>query len=376
MSRPTFTARQIEDLSIQETHFKEMLRALPVDEKGWTSNLDLQTVLLRFTMDIITDFLFDESANSQLNQLPTAAHVGLEKSKNPVSEQEFTRAWDVAQQALIDRFQFFEAFWIWNPPSFRKACRTCHEFVDYYVRLALNKPEAKLEDGKKYIFLNELVQQTRDPKELRAGMINMLQAGRDSTGSTLGWLFLCLARDPAIFHPLREEILQRFGTDTSDISCQALKSCTYLQHCIQEAMRLYPAVPVNATRTALHDTTFPRGGGADGQSPVFVAKGTAIDFVTFRTHRDPSLWGEDADQFRPERFEGKRVGWEYIPFNGGPRACLGQNFALATVGYTTVRLLQTFDSIENMDDSDEVLYNANLTMRSGTGVQVRLHKAS
>jgi cytochrome P450 len=48
-------------------------------------------------------------------------------------------------------------------------------------------------------------------------------------------------------------------------------------------------------------------------------------------HSDPSLWGPDADRFNPERWEGRKHGFNYLPFNAGPRICIGQQFALAEV---------------------------------------------
>lgn len=71
-------------------------------------------------------------------------------------------------------------------------------------------------------------------------------------------------------------------------------------------------------------------------------------------HRRKDLYGSDADQFRPERWENdeiKNVGWGYLPFNGGPRICLGQDFALLEASFTIVRLLQTFKTIEMTDTS-------------------------
>jgi cytochrome P450 len=51
----------------------------------------------------------------------------------------------------------------------------------------------------------------------------------------------------------------------------------------------------------------------------------------------------DADEFLLERWSGYKPGWEYFPFNGGPRICLGQQFALAEAGYVVVRMLQKYD---------------------------------
>ncbi|KAK7713346.1 hypothetical protein SLS64_004596 [Diaporthe eres] len=63
-------------------------------------------------------------------------------------------------------------------------------------------------------------------------------------------------------------------------------------------------------------------------------------------HRRIDIWGADADEFRPERWVGARHAWEYLPFNGGPRACLGQQYAITETLYIITRFVQEFRSIE------------------------------
>lgn len=64
-----------------------------------------------------------------------------------------------------------------------------------------------------------------------------------------------------------------------------------------------------------------------------------------------------------------------LPFNGGPRICLGQQFALTEASYVTVRLLQRFDAMQNCDPEVVPRHNLTLTSSSGSGVKVRLHEA-
>jgi cytochrome P450 len=92
-------------------------------------------------------------------------------------------------------------------------------------------------------------------------------------------------------------------------------------------------------------------------------------------HRRKDLYGEDADEFRPERWETLRVGWGYLPFNGGPRICVGQQFALTEAGYTLVRLVQEFEKIESRD-SMPWMESLHLTLGSGNGVQAALFPRS
>lgn len=81
-----------------------------------------------------------------------------------------------------------------------------------------------------------------------------------------------------------------------------------------------------------HTTLLPRGGGPDGLSPVLVRKGDNVAFCVYAMHRRKDLYGEDAEEFRPERwdedlplyYDKVNAAWGYLPFNGGPRVCLGR----------------------------------------------------
>jgi cytochrome P450 len=66
-----------------------------------------------------------------------------------------------------------------------------------------------------------------------------------------------------------------------------------------------------------------------------------------------------------------RPGWEYLPFNGGPRICLGQQFALLEASYTTIRLMQKFPRIEPRDERPWSEW-ITLTLASGPGTKVAL----
>jgi cytochrome P450 len=125
---------------------------------------------------------------------------------------------------------------------------------------------------------------------------------------------MCLSKDPSRYKKLRDTVIEHFGaySNRSEITFAKLKSCTYLQQCNNEALRLFPVVPVNS-RFANRDTTLPRGGGTDGNSPIFVPAGKVVDYSVHVMHRRRDIWGEDADEFRPERWEGRKVGWEFLP---------------------------------------------------------------
>lgn len=104
------------------------------------------------------------------------------------------------------------------------------------------------------------------------------------------------------------------------------------------ALRLYPSLPVN-TRAALRTTVLPTGGGPDRNSPVLIPKGAAVAYSVYTMHRRPDLYGMDAELYRPERWDEDmplnhnetNAKWGYLPFNGGPRICLGSERPLLPV---------------------------------------------
>jgi cytochrome P450 len=189
-------------------------------------------------------------------------------------------------------------------------------------------------------------------------------------------VFYLLVRHPEVFKKLRAEILDQFGPYESprEITFSSLKNCYYLQHVMSETLRLYPTVPFNSRR-ATKDTTLPVGGGPDQKSPVYVPKGWEVNYAVHLTHRRKDLWGEDAEDFKPDRWYGRKAGWEFLPFNGGPRICLGQQHALTTAGFTIVRLLQRFDKLENMETEPIAKHQYTVTT-SPFRVLLRLHQSS
>jgi cytochrome P450 len=77
-----------------------------------------------------------------------------------------------------------------------------------------------------------------------------------------------------------------------------------------------------------------------------VPKNTLVWYTVYTIHRRPEYFGADPLEFRPERWETLRPGWEYLPFNGGPRICIGQQFALTEAASTTIRILQEFTTVQ------------------------------
>lgn len=336
--RPNFARDQVADLDTFEHHFKMMLKHIPRD--GQT--VDLQELFFLLTIDSATEFLFNHSTNS-------LRMLGQEDENEDII---FGKAFNYAQDDINTRSRYgpFDRFR--KNVKGNEAIRICHTYIEKFVDDALRFKEELDAEKKagtlkndKYYFIHEVAKQTQDRKRIRDELINILLAGRDTTASLLSNMFFELARRPETYAKLREEVASLNGQTPS---YEALRNMKYLKHCMNESLRTHPVVPSNA-RLAVRDTVLPRGGGPDGQQPLFVPKGTMVGYSIYTMHRRKDIYGPDADEYRPERWENLRPGWEYLPFNGGPRICLGQQYALTEAGYVTVRLVQEFSKIESRD---------------------------
>lgn len=359
--RPQFSRDQISQLDTVHTHTTALLQIF-IAKSAQSAPFDCQALFHNLTLDTATEFLFGESTDSLYDILAKVrGEASRQKFAGKVSSQQFAESFNDCLEILSLRAQASSLYWLIHPPRLATHADRCKEFVNYFVDRTLSRPiEEKSSDDKqqKYVFIEELAKETRDPVVIRDQSFNILLAGRDTTASLLSYITFFLARDKRVWNKLREIVIEEFGrgpdptieTDTPEaLTFESLKRCTYLNHVINEVLRLNPIVPLNF-RTAIRDTVLPRGGGPNEDEPVFVPKDTPVFYSTYTMQRLKSVWGEDANSFRPERWEeGKARNWEYLPFNGGPRICLGQQFALTETAFTLVRILQTFRDIEPMD---------------------------
>ncbi|KAF2086764.1 cytochrome P450 52A12 [Saccharata proteae CBS 121410] len=363
MIRPNFTRDQVADLAAFERHIQDLFAAIPRDG----STVELQELFFRFTIDSATEFLFGQSVRSLRRAGSTED-----------AENHFAEAFQAGQEDCLKRMQMGPLrFWA-KPTKIgdQTAVQIAHEYVDQFVdravsyRDSLDAEKHPEMDSKKYVFLHELAKQTKDKKRIRDELLNVLLAGRDTTASLLGNMFNVISRRPDVWQKLRAEVGQLEGKPPT---YEQLKDLKYLRQCLNESLRLHPVVPGNS-RTAIRDTVLPVGGGEDGKSPVFVPKNGLVSYSVFAMHRRKDLYGEDAEEFKPERWATLRPGWEYLPFNGGPRICIGQQYALAEASYVTARIVQEFARIECRDE-EEWQEQVTLTMCSNRGALVSLAPA-
>ncbi|PLN79466.1 cytochrome P450 [Aspergillus taichungensis] len=366
--RPSFNKSQVADLSMIESHLQELLRRIPSaeDEVRHAPTVDLQPLLFRFTMDSSTEFLFG-----------TSTHTLTDGGDQIFSDAFAYALHDISLGLRLGPWERFRR----TDPKAVEAHRVCRQYVDRYVDQALQyralHENSSESDGKKtkngserLTFLRELALATDDREKLRDELLSLLLAGRDTTASLISSLLFSLARRPEIWKKLREEVATELHGERPVY--EQLRNLKYAKYCVNETLRLYPPVPNNA-KMAARDTVLPRGGGPSGDAPILIEQGTWVIYTVYAMHRRKDLFGDDAEQFRPERWQERDFTWEYLPFNGGPRICLGQQYALTEALYVLVRFAQVFEEMESRD-SRPWTEDLTLTVSGANGVQVGLRR--
>jgi cytochrome P450 len=191
--------------------------------------------------------------------------------------------------------------------------------------------------------LQHLIDAGLDDATIRDQMLTMLIAGHDTSTALLAWTFVLLGQHPEIHQQLVAELEH---DDRPPLLDQVIK----------EALRLYPPIHIG-NRMMAEDMEFE--GGA-------VPAGARMFYSIYLTHRDPTIW-ENADEFCPARFERgrKTPPFSYIPFGGGPRACIGAAFGQAEARLILAYLLKHFDFTPLNADKIRPHMGATLEPRPG-----------
>lgn len=316
--------------------------------------IDVFNLMNRFTLDTIGEVGFGRNIGS------------LEDPENP-----FLKSFDRAQQISVLRFML--PFWQlrrWlGLGSERGASFHFKQLADYSMEtVQMLKADMSGEKGDSFVglFIEEAKKkgETCDDEYLKDLVLNFLIAGRDTTAHALAWTLWCLMGHPDVEEKILKEIKEVVGEGpvTYD-SCGKLK---YLQNVVNEALRLYPSVPADS-KMAVASDTLPDG--------TFVPAGTVIQFNPYAMGRQTSLWGEDAEKFRPERWEGRDFPslYTYTVFNAGPRECLGKRLAWVEMKACLAEMLRSV-RFELAVPRDSIRADTQLTLGMSTGLPCRVSR--
>ncbi|KAL6852316.1 hypothetical protein ACO1O0_006859 [Amphichorda felina] len=307
-------------------------------------------------MDVATDFLMGRSTHT------------LNSSSQAERNQQFIDDYMLCSEYAARRMNLGPLSPLHRDATANQASRRVLQYMDDYIDESLKMDHKDPQTDHNYI--QDLATAVGNRKTLRDHVLHLLLASRDTTATLLSNLFFALAKKPLVYAKLREEVVRTFGDKVPTF--EQLKDMQYLKWCINESLRLHPVIPENA-REAIRNTTLPRGGGKDGNAPLFVRKGAILFYSMYAMHRDSDVYGDNIEEFVPERWDGLRPGWSFLPFSGGPRLCIGQNLALLEAYYVVTRLVQRVGTLESCDER-EWMDNPALVTTCANGVHVRLNR--
>ncbi|KAK9777521.1 putative Cytochrome P450 [Seiridium cardinale] len=210
---------------------------------------------------------------------------------------------------------------------------------------------------------------TNDPEFIRNQVIQAMMAAQDTTSELLTNALFLFARHPKYWQQLRSEFVDR---SEDDLSVESLRGSKSIENVLHETLRLHPISPLLG-RVALRDTKLPIGGGPHHDRPMFIPKGSPVVMGYYALYRNPEVFGEDVEAFRPERWNSiKPAQWDFLGFGGGNRACLRQQKAMLEASYVLARLSQAIEKLTSADGR-EWKEELKLTCKSANGCKVRVH---
>ncbi|XP_063619528.1 cytochrome P450 4V2-like [Cydia splendana] len=171
--------------------------------------------------------------------------------------------------------------------------------------------------------------------ELREEVMVIVMAGTDTSAVGASFAAVMLSRHPHVQEKLHHELDVVFGNSDRALTVEDLPKLKYLEAAIKETLRLYPPVPVTA-REVMNDVKLPSG--------TTLVEGVSVVLNIWATHRNPTFWGADAEQFRPERFlEGPlKHPSQFQPFSLPMRNCLGYNYAMMSMKTMLANMLRRY----------------------------------
>ncbi|XP_022898071.1 cytochrome P450 704C1-like [Olea europaea var. sylvestris] len=367
-----FSARVLRDFSTIVFR-KNVAKLANVVSEAANSNqtMDIQALFMKSTLDSIFKVAFGVELDSMCGSSEEGAKFG----------EAFDNASAMTLWRYVDIFwKMKKAFNVGSEAKLKKNIRVIDDFVYKLIQTKVeemhkSKNDSSMELQKEDILTRFLQFNEADPKYLRDIILNFIIAGKDTTATALSWFIYVLCKHPLVQEKVAREIKEATKTEkvvdvsefASSVSEEALEKMHYLHAALTETLRLYPAVPVDA-KQCLSDDIMPDG--------FCVNKGDFVAYQPYAMGRMRFLWGDDAEDFRPERwmdekgFFKQESPFKFTAFQAGPRICLGKEFAYRQMKIFSTVLLRYF--VFKLSDSRKpVNYRTMINLHIDGGLHVR-----
>ncbi|TYK12966.1 alkane hydroxylase MAH1-like [Cucumis melo var. makuwa] len=307
----------------------------------------------------------------------------------------FAKAMDDVQEVIFFRHLYPKFYWellkklgIGDAKKMKNGTDTINQAIANLI--ALKKQRLKLQqddDGGGPDLITRYMMNKHDEinyndKFFRDLILTYLIAGRDGLSIALSWLFHILSKNPTIVANIREELKNIIiipqkesespkGSQPQIFGIEELSNLAYLHGALCEILRLYPPVAFEH-KSSVEADTLPSG--------HLVKPGTRIVLSTYALGRMKSVWGEDYEEFKPERWitEKGRIkrepSYKFFTFNTGPRSCLGKEVTFAQLKIISAAIIHNYDIESVVEDNNGIAPVASIILHMKTGFKVRVSK--
>nr|GMC90920.1 cytochrome P450 704C1-like [Ipomoea batatas] len=302
-----FSTRVLRDFSCTVFRRSAIKLVRKVEEYSQANQVfDMQDLLMRSTLESI----FKVGFGVDLNCIEGEGQ-GSSKEESIMFMKAFDDSNELTYWRYVDPFWTLKRYFnIGFEASLRKNIKIIHDFVDKLITARRKQLDSDVKSEKEDILSRFIRESKKDPETmtdeyLRDIILNFVIAGKDSSANTLSWFFYMLCKNPLVGEKLDREIEEVFGNlkekaSSSVEDCiasitddEVLQKMPYLHATLTETLRLYPAVPIDG-RCAETDDVLPDG--------FKVKKGDGVYYMSYAMGRMPYIWGDDAEEFRPERW--------------------------------------------------------------------------
>jgi len=355
------------------------------------STVNMETEWLNLGLDIIGLGVFNYDFGSITSESPVIQAVyGVLKEAEHRSTF-YIPYWDLPLADVV----------VPRQAQFKKDIKVINDCLDELIQQAkdtrqLDDLEAlqdrdysKVSDPSLLRFLVDARGEDVSNKQLRDDLMTMLIAGHETTAAVLTWATFCLIQNPE----KESKVLTEIDTVVGDRrpGLEDIAKMPYLRSALAESLRIYPQPPI-LIRRALADDTLPGGLNGDDQGYP-IGKGADIFISVWNLHHSPYLW-KDPEAFRPERFsevftnqdfKGAWAGFTpdekamypnevmsdfaFIPFGGGVRKCVGDQFAMMEATVAMAMILRRF-TLRFVGSPEEVGMATGATIHTANGLNV------
>ncbi|CAH0699660.1 unnamed protein product [Spodoptera exigua] len=311
--------------------------------------------------------------------------MGYKMNAQKESDHFFLKGFDLGLNSIVERIgqPWLHSDVIYKSlPRYTKMMEHKKEMWAFMIELIRNKrreleenksTQGQYEEDYHKTFLESLIKLSGGDDgytddEIVEELLVILVAGTDTSAVAASFVLLVLSRYPEIQEKVFEELREVFGDSDRPSTFDDLPRLKYLDAVIKETQRLYTTSPV-VTRKVDKEFLLPSG--------IKLVPGTGIMVNIWALHRNPRYWGEDVEQFRPERFLDISLKHPaaFMPFSYGPRNCVGYQYAmlsLKTVLSTLLRRYKLLPATKPNSNSEfpPLRLKFDLMMKDADGFQV------